>query len=255
MPDRGAGVSCAQCGHIGLRQDDRRAQRTSQFPRAFAQKYANSSFQVDPLVRNSRTFGKLKQPLEVTPAGGLTGCLRNPLMEEKMKRILLPVFALALTLVFGTSVVAQDEETTTVAVAENDELGEYLTDGEGMTLYLFTNDTEEGVSTCVDVCLTTWPIFTAEEPLTLPEGVEGELTLIEREDGTSQVAYNGIPLYYFTGDQNPGDTTGNGIADVPFAPGQGFEIVKPGAQFGEMGTPVASPDASPVASREEYEYP
>jgi predicted lipoprotein with Yx(FWY)xxD motif len=173
-------------------------------------------------------------------------------MEEKMKRILLPVIALVLTLALGTGVVAQDKATTTVAVAENDELGKYLTDAEGKTLYLFTNDTEEGVSTCVDVCLTTWPIFTAEEPLTLPEGVDGKLTLIDREDGTSQVAYNGIPLYYFVGDQNPGDTTGNGIADVPFAPGEGFEVVKPGAKFGETGTPVASPETSPVASPTEY---
>ena len=47
-----------------------------------------------------------------------------------------------------------------------------------MTLYLFTNDTEPGVSTCYDDCADAWPIFTAEEPLALPGSIDGELTLI-----------------------------------------------------------------------------
>lgn len=114
-----------------------------------------------------------------------------------MKQWLAFLFAALLLSVTAIGAVAQDDAGTTVAVAESDTLGPYLTDAEGMTLYLFTQDTEEGVSTCYDDCATNWPIFTAEEPLTLPEGVEGELTLIERTDGTTQVAYNGIPLYYW----------------------------------------------------------
>lgn len=49
----------------------------------------------------------------------------------------------------GATVVAQDDATT-VMVAESDELGQYLTDAAGMTLYLFTVDTEPGVSNCYD---------------------------------------------------------------------------------------------------------
>jgi len=104
---------------------------------------------------------------------------------------------------------------TTVAVAESDDLGEFLVDAEGMTLYLFTNDSP-GMSACDEGCLENWPAFTAEDPLTLPEGVPGELTLIEREYGAEMVAYNEMPLYYFVGDEAEGDTNGQEAGDVWF---------------------------------------
>lgn len=132
----------------------------------------------------------------------------------------------------------------TVLVSENEELGNILTDSWGRTLYLFTKDTEPGVSTCYDKCEENWPIFTAEEPLTLPEGVDGTLSLITRTDGTTQVAYNDIPLYYFAKDEKAGDTNGQGVGDV-------WWIVAPGQQFGQpAATPVASPEASPMAATE-----
>ncbi len=155
------------------------------------------------------------------------------------------VTALLLALSFtvaGTGVTAQDEATT-VMVSETEELGQFLTDANGMTLYLFTNDTEPNVSVCEGDCLTAWPAFTAEEPLTLPEGVDGELTLFERSDGTMQVAYNGIPLYYWQADTAPGDTTGHEVGGVWF-------VVAPGEQFGDRAAMIASPEASPMASPE-----
>jgi predicted lipoprotein with Yx(FWY)xxD motif len=94
---------------------------------------------------------------------------------------------------------------STVAMAETDDLGEFLVDAEGMTLYLFTNDSP-GMSACDEEYLEYWPAFTAQEPLTLPEGVPGELTQIEREDGAEMVAYKDIPLYSFAGDE--ADTNG-----------------------------------------------
>ena len=39
----------------------------------------------------------------------------------------------------------------------------------------------------------------------------GTLTTFARPDGTMQVAYNGIPLYYFAKDTKAGDTTGQGV--------------------------------------------
>jgi predicted lipoprotein with Yx(FWY)xxD motif len=66
--------------------------------------------------------------------------------------------ALLLVALFATSfasagIAAQDDTATTVMVAETEELGQFLTDSEGRTLYLFTNDTEPGVSTCGGECL------------------------------------------------------------------------------------------------------
>jgi len=142
---------------------------------------------------------------------------------------------------------AQDDDDTTVVVSEDPVLGPILTDYEGMTLYLFTNDTTEGESSCYDECVEHWPLFNPEGDLTLPEGVDGELTRIERTDGTQMVAYNGIPLYYFANDAAPGDTNGQEVGDV-------WYVVAPGQQFGDppvMGSaasPEASPEASPVAA-------
>lgn len=155
-----------------------------------------------------------------------------------MKRLL--VF-FPLVFAFGLAVVSAQEDAT-VATSEDPELGMYLTDAEGMTLYLFTNDEPgSGTSACNDDCAVNWPPFTAEEPLTLPDDVPGELSLITRDDGTAQVAYNGMPLYFWANDEAPGDTTGHEVGDVWF-------VVNPSEA---VATPVASPQSSPVASAEQ----
>ena len=104
---------------------------------------------------------------------------------------------------------------TAVATAESD-LGTILTDGEGLTLYVFLNDSE-GESTCYDDCATTWPPLETEGEAQAGEGVDASLLgTSEREDGTLQVTYDGMPLYYFADDAEPGDTNGQGIGDVWF---------------------------------------
>lgn len=101
----------------------------------------------------------------------------------------------------------------TVRVADSD-LGEILVDGEGMTLYLFTNDVA-GKSNCSGGCATTWPPLIADGDLEAGDGVdESGLATIDRDDGTKQVAYNGVPLYYYAPDEAPGDTKGQGVGGV-----------------------------------------
>ena len=59
-------------------------------------------------------------------------------------------------------------------------------------------------------------------PVTVPpgntvaagEGVTGVLGLITGTDGSTQVTYDGRPLYYWQGDAEPGDTTGHGVGDI-----------------------------------------
>jgi predicted lipoprotein with Yx(FWY)xxD motif/uncharacterized cupredoxin-like copper-binding protein len=165
--------------------------------------------------------------------------------EYSMKRLLLGLIPALFLVLAGSAVAAQSTPTAatpTVLVRQSSTLGPFLTDASGKTLYLFTKDTVKGESSCYNKCETNWPVFTATEPLTLPDGVAGELTTITRTDGTTQVAYNGIPLYYFAGDANTGDTNGQGVGDV-------WYVVTPGMEFGQpYASPVASPVASPAAA-------
>src|SRR6187551_2917739 len=146
-----------------------------------------------------------------------------------MKRLLLGLIPALLLVLAGTAAAAQSTPTAatpTVLVRQSSTLGPFLTDASGKTLYLFTKDTVKGESTCYDKCETNWPIFTATEPLTLPDGVAGELTTITRTDGTTQVAYNGIPLYYWAHDAAAGDATGQAVGNV-------WWTVRPGQEWGK----------------------
>lgn len=98
-----------------------------------------------------------------------------------------------------------------VTVANNDSLGQYLADGDGRSLYLFTDPNGNPVS-CTGGCVENWPVFATEGEPTAGEGVDASLlSTTERSDGTIQVAYNDWPLYYFAGDQAPGDVNGQGL--------------------------------------------
>jgi predicted lipoprotein with Yx(FWY)xxD motif len=106
----------------------------------------------------------------------------------------------------------------TVATAETD-LGEVLVDGEGMTLYLFTNDqgTTTGASEGIQQA---WPPLTveSEDDLVAGEGVdEALLETAEQADGRIWVTYNDHLLYRYAADTGPGDTAGHGIGGVWFA--------------------------------------
>ena len=90
--------------------------------------------------------------------------------------------------------------------------GTVLVDGKsGMTVYIFTKDVKDsGKSACSGDCLATWPALTVAAGATPTggTGVTGKLGTITRDDGTLQVTYNGLPLYYFKNDKAPGDANG-----------------------------------------------
>jgi predicted lipoprotein with Yx(FWY)xxD motif len=101
---------------------------------------------------------------------------------------------------------------TTVAAKPVGSIGTVLVAGSnGMTVYNFTNDVKDsGKSACSGGCLTKWPALTvpAGGTPTAGSGVTGKLATITRDDGTLQVTYNGLPLYFFQGDKAPGDANG-----------------------------------------------
>jgi predicted lipoprotein with Yx(FWY)xxD motif len=81
----------------------------------------------------------------------------------------------------------------------------------GMTVYNFEKDTKDnGKSACLTGCITNWPPLTvaAGATPTAGIGVTGKLGTITRDDGTLQVTYNGLPLYFFANDKAPGDANG-----------------------------------------------
>ena len=104
---------------------------------------------------------------------------------------------------------------STVNVADNSQYGSILVDQNGMTLYMFTNDTQgAGTSACSGACAALWPALSASTP-TAGTGVDAsKLGTITLSDGTTQVTYNGWPLYLYAKDSKAGDTTGQGFKSI-----------------------------------------
>jgi predicted lipoprotein with Yx(FWY)xxD motif len=94
-------------------------------------------------------------------------------------------------------------------------LGSVLVDGDGKTLYIFTPDAASaGKSVCNGDCAAAWPPLLGDAAPTLGTGLEaGDFTTITRDDGATQIAFYGMPLYYFAADAAAGDLKGQGLND------------------------------------------
>ena len=79
----------------------------------------------------------------------------------------------------------------------------------GFTLYAFDSDLGSAGSTCNASCATSWP------PVSVTDGevanISG-LSLVTRDDGSSQAAYKGRPLYFYSGDTEASDTSGQSVS-------------------------------------------
>ncbi|MEU2436196.1 SCO0930 family lipoprotein [Streptomyces rubradiris] len=106
-----------------------------------------------------------------------------------------------------------------LSVREDPELGEIVVDREGMTVYRFLKDKAwpESVSNCAGACLEKWP---AVAPVAADdtEGVRKKgLMPFTRADGTRQMTVDCWPVYTFSGDKAPGDTSGQGVGGTWYA--------------------------------------
>lgn len=128
--------------------------------------------------------------------------------------------------------------TATSGVAINSgqtSLGAVLVNSQGRTLYHFTKDTGTTIA-CTGACASTWPPVTVpsgQQPQAGP-GVTAKLTVVNRPDGTQQVAANGLPLYMYAGDSKAGDTNGQGIGGLWFA------VLTSGSLAGGGATPATT---------------
>jgi predicted lipoprotein with Yx(FWY)xxD motif len=105
-------------------------------------------------------------------------------------------------------------EKSSLQLLDNANIGNYLADSKGMTLYFYTKD-HPGISNCTGQCLANWPAFSAKD-FKVPAGFhQNDFSTIKREDnGMEQVTYKGFPLYYFIKDSAKGDVTGQGVGNV-----------------------------------------
>lgn len=123
----------------------------------------------------------------------------------------LPI--LAFFVVGAAQVARAAEPPTPLKQATAGPVGTILTGPNGMTLYTFAKDQQPGKSTCNGPCAENWPPFRPEAYASAPKA---PLSIITRDDGSKQYAYEGKPLYYWMRDKKPGDTTGHKVGDVWF---------------------------------------
>jgi predicted lipoprotein with Yx(FWY)xxD motif len=98
----------------------------------------------------------------------------------------------------------------TVALAPS-KFGKVLVGPDGRTLYDFVAD-KTMASTCYGSCASLWPPLTVSGAPKAGPGVRAALLgTTKRTDGSTEVTYNGHPLYYYAGDTKPGATTGQDI--------------------------------------------
>ena len=123
----------------------------------------------------------------------------------------------------GTSsnTINQLPATNSVRLGSSVALGSFLVDANGKTLYYFANDVANK-SNCVGQCSVLWPPFNAKN-ISVPNELSAvDFGQITTSSGGSQVTYRGWPLYYYSGDQNPGDTNGQGIQNIWFVAANPF---------------------------------
>ena len=117
-------------------------------------------------------------------------------------------------------------------------LGTILIDSQGMTLYHLSGE-QNGKFICTSsACVGVWHPLIAPSGGT-PSGEVGSLGTVKRPEGTVQVTYKGTPLYTFTGDQQSGETKGQGIKDVGT-----WSVITTSSS----GTPATSTSSTPATS-------
>lgn len=119
----------------------------------------------------------------------------------------------------------------------------YFVGASGLTLYTFAKDTANTSNCTAGQCHDNWPPVLAETGNSVKIGAgltPSDFGTTVWPDGTTQVTFKDIPLYYFAGDQAVGDTNGEGVGGV-------WHTATKASTLPVTSTPPsASPSASPT---------
>jgi predicted lipoprotein with Yx(FWY)xxD motif/plastocyanin len=124
----------------------------------------------------------------------------------------------------------------TVMLQNKADLGTYLVDARGMTLYYFAKDSVSKSAATADI-VKIWPVFNPASFIVPSALNAADFGTITRDDGGKQATYKGWPLYYYSKDQASGDTAGQGF--------NGFWFVVDPAKFPPQASPTPTPTTSP----------
>lgn len=95
--------------------------------------------------------------------------------------------------------------------------GTVLATTAGLTLYMRVGDTTVH-SGCYSICTTVWyPWITNGAPQAVGGILPAFLGVLTSTEQTEQVAYNGHPLYSYSGDHRPGQINGEGLGGIWYA--------------------------------------
>ncbi|HSJ27876.1 MAG TPA: hypothetical protein VLB67_06660 [Acidimicrobiia bacterium] len=135
-----------------------------------------------------------------------------------------------------TTIVTQGSGITLIDTS----LGSILADPDGRAIYGFTVD-GPGLSRCYDGCAALWPPVPGDTPI--GDGLHAErFSVVDRDDGTTQLVMGDWPLYLYAGDAQPGDVNGQGVEGVWFVVDERGELVGAG---GEPSSGEAGPTPDP----------
>jgi predicted lipoprotein with Yx(FWY)xxD motif len=91
-------------------------------------------------------------------------------------------------------------------------VGTVLVNAQGLTLYDLPSEANGNI-TCTGGCAQAWPPLLAVggKVPSAPSSIASKLGTVVRPDGSTQVTYNGLPLYTFAG-ESAGQASGQGVA-------------------------------------------
>jgi predicted lipoprotein with Yx(FWY)xxD motif len=127
-----------------------------------------------------------------------------------------------------TTAPASSSSQALVKTAKVGSLGTILVTAKGYVLYTYKPD-PKGKSVCTGSCATLWPPLTTSSASADIAGGHSGFSVIHRSGGVLQVAYEGKPLYTYSGDTAPLEAKGEGFLGL-------WYVVKVGASTSGSGS-------------------